>query len=365
MQKSIIVKKPYQVTLEFPEAERVVFLHGINGCGKSTVLHTIDEEWGDEDYVEATGFESDTDAEPYTVSPGLPVPADWLRESQISAMLDLFNQHVTTKVQFSLYFNCFGTERCSDYRLPLSQGEFRALQVYTAALNVPPGGILLLDDPELHLHVRWQKRIVDDLLAINSSMYVICATHSPYVIGERRDGMVAMSEPEPKLKEYHEGTPTMLKQLDSDAPKAAGVSESSSCDLGWISKEPRGTTCSVCGGPQYDSSSGVTCDQGHGGAPSMEETQSEDGTWPGRQPERHQRFSVSVYMDGDRIQGDILPVPDVAFFETLREKLVSEFVGLKMSASAAAGIKAYVESAIEDALAEGTIELRNGRWHEQ
>lgn len=45
--------------------------------------------------------------------------------------------------------------------------------------------LLLIDEPEISLHVGWQKHFVDDLLEVLklSPMTVIMATHSPTLIG--------------------------------------------------------------------------------------------------------------------------------------------------------------------------------------
>jgi predicted ATPase len=58
----------------------------------------------------------------------------------------------------------------------------------------------LIDEPELSLHLSWQKRFLDDLLEVVrvTGIDVLLATHSPFIVGDRDDLMVALSaEPAP------------------------------------------------------------------------------------------------------------------------------------------------------------------------
>ncbi|HDX8328609.1 TPA: AAA family ATPase [Raoultella terrigena] len=47
--------------------------------------------------------------------------------------------------------------------------------------------LYIADEPEVSLHVKWQDKIVDALLTINPNAQFLLATHSPDVIGRRRD----------------------------------------------------------------------------------------------------------------------------------------------------------------------------------
>ncbi len=44
-------------------------------------------------------------------------------------------------------------------------------------------GVLLLDEAENHLHPRWQKRFLGDVLRIFPNLQIIATTHSPFVVG--------------------------------------------------------------------------------------------------------------------------------------------------------------------------------------
>ena len=79
----------------------------------------------------------------------------------------------------------------------LSSGEQHELVLnYDLLFKVPPNTIVLIDEPELSLHVAWQKRFLPDLLEIIrlSDFDALIATHSPYVIGDRDDMMVGLGD---------------------------------------------------------------------------------------------------------------------------------------------------------------------------
>ena len=79
----------------------------------------------------------------------------------------------------------------------LSSGEQHELVLhYDLLFKVPSNTIVLIDEPELSLHVAWQKNFLPELLEIVrlSDFDALVATHSPYVIGERNDLMVGLGE---------------------------------------------------------------------------------------------------------------------------------------------------------------------------
>lgn len=67
--------------------------------------------------------------------------------------------------------------------------------LYDLLFLVRPGTLVLIDEPELSLHVLWQKRFLPDLLAITSiaNLDAIVATHSPFIVGDRQDLEVPLS----------------------------------------------------------------------------------------------------------------------------------------------------------------------------
>ncbi|EYF00047.1 Hypothetical protein CAP_1595 [Chondromyces apiculatus DSM 436] len=47
-------------------------------------------------------------------------------------------------------------------------------------------GVVLIDELDVHLHPRWQRRVATDLKSTFPAIQFICTTHSPQVIGEVR-----------------------------------------------------------------------------------------------------------------------------------------------------------------------------------
>ena len=78
----------------------------------------------------------------------------------------------------------------------LSSGEQHELILhYDLLFKVPGNTVVLLDEPELSLHIEWQSKFLDDLMAIVklSRFDALVATHSPYIVGERDELMVELS----------------------------------------------------------------------------------------------------------------------------------------------------------------------------
>lgn len=75
----------------------------------------------------------------------------------------------------------------------LSSGEYHLLSLMVAALETQRRGtVLAIDEPELSMHISWQRRLIDSLLecASNASPQLLLATHSPDIVGEYRDYLV-------------------------------------------------------------------------------------------------------------------------------------------------------------------------------
>jgi ABC-type transport system involved in cytochrome c biogenesis ATPase subunit len=80
----------------------------------------------------------------------------------------------------------------------LSSGEQHELVLLHELLfDVQPGSLILIDEPELSLHVTWQKDLLPELLEIArlSDLDFVLATHSPYIVGEHEELMVRLGEP--------------------------------------------------------------------------------------------------------------------------------------------------------------------------
>ncbi len=79
-----------------------------------------------------------------------------------------------------IYFNQYG-ERITPY--VLSSGEKQILVILLTALvqeNRP--GVMLMDEPEISLHIEWQQRLITLVRTLNPNMQIILCTHSPAII---------------------------------------------------------------------------------------------------------------------------------------------------------------------------------------
>ena len=86
----------------------------------------------------------------------------------------------------------------------LSSGEQHELVVlYELLFRAPKNGLVLVDEPEISLHVGWQSRFLSDLMGILelTGSYGIVATHSPVIIGTRWDLTQQLNGPDQALKE--------------------------------------------------------------------------------------------------------------------------------------------------------------------
>ena len=65
----------------------------------------------------------------------------------------------------------------------LSSGEKQMLAILLTVLvedNQPY--VLFMDEPEVSLHIEWQKRLIDLIVELNPHVQIILTTHSPAVI---------------------------------------------------------------------------------------------------------------------------------------------------------------------------------------
>lgn len=86
---------------------------------------------------------------------------------------------------------CFKTSNSKELELnQLSSGEqHEVVLLYELIFNTRPNIMVLIDEPEISLHVTWQKEFLNDLLRIINIQHfqVLIATHSPSIINDRWD----------------------------------------------------------------------------------------------------------------------------------------------------------------------------------
>lgn len=65
----------------------------------------------------------------------------------------------------------------------LSSGEKQILAILlTVLVEDNQNYVLFMDEPEVSLHVDWQKRLIDLIMDLNPNVQLILTTHSPAVI---------------------------------------------------------------------------------------------------------------------------------------------------------------------------------------
>ena len=78
----------------------------------------------------------------------------------------------------------------------LSSGEQHEIVLtYELLFKASPGSLILIDEPELSLHVTWQRKFLEDIAKISelADLDFLVATHSPSIIHNRRDLMVRLA----------------------------------------------------------------------------------------------------------------------------------------------------------------------------
>lgn len=81
----------------------------------------------------------------------------------------------------------------------LSSGEQHELVLtYELLFKAPAGSLIFIDEPELSLHVSWQRKFLEDIAKISelADLDFLVATHSPSIVHDRRDLMVQLASEE-------------------------------------------------------------------------------------------------------------------------------------------------------------------------
>jgi predicted ATP-dependent endonuclease of OLD family len=71
----------------------------------------------------------------------------------------------------------------------LSAGEKQILQIFIETLLTNDDSILI-DEPELSMHIDWQKELLSDMRLLNPNAQIIVATHSPEIMADMEDSRI-------------------------------------------------------------------------------------------------------------------------------------------------------------------------------
>jgi predicted ATPase len=76
----------------------------------------------------------------------------------------------------------------------LSSGEQQILILFAyITFNTSKGGIFIIDEPELSLHIKWQELFLDKFeRLIPSGVQVVIATHSPIIVGKQKNKAIVL-----------------------------------------------------------------------------------------------------------------------------------------------------------------------------
>lgn len=80
-------------------------------------------------------------------------------------------------------------------------------------------GVVLIDELDLHLHPKWQRRIIEDLRTVFPNIQFICTTHSPFLIQSLRSSdELIMLDGEPLAEYANKGIEEIIKNMGVSRP---------------------------------------------------------------------------------------------------------------------------------------------------
>lgn len=156
-------------------------------------LEIIDTERYNSEYSTALKIYFDDLSEKYAVFEPLVIKLDLFTE--IINQRFLFKKIVISK---EAGFKILDTDTNKEIKLKyLSSGEQQEIVLfYDLIFKTKSDLLLLIDEPEISLHVLWQKMFLNDLLKVvkSETINAIVATHSPQIIGGHRDMQIELGE---------------------------------------------------------------------------------------------------------------------------------------------------------------------------
>jgi len=115
--------------------------------------------------------------------------------SQVNLFISILTKFITDK---SFAFNNGDLIVATEGPLPLaklSSGEKQLLILFIEALlQRQKPYIFLADEPELSLHIAWQRNIISAIRSLNPNAQIVVATHSPEIAGKFKHCLLDMEE---------------------------------------------------------------------------------------------------------------------------------------------------------------------------
>ncbi|MEH1777599.1 MAG: AAA family ATPase [Nostoc sp.] len=134
--------------------------------------------------------------------------------AEIASKIDLLRKIINNKFAYSYKEINFSKEKgfvvTTSYDAPLSNSktllptdlssgeQHELVLLYELLFKVQPNSLVLIDEPELSLHVGWQVQFLKDLQDITklTDLNILMATHSPDIIQDRWDLTVELKGPQ-------------------------------------------------------------------------------------------------------------------------------------------------------------------------
>lgn len=131
---------------------------------------------------------------------------------RVGMLTDIINdrfRYKTLKIDRERGFHLLSRAKSTLGLETLSSGEQHQLVLlYELLFLVPKNGLVLVDEPEISLHVAWQSRFLRDLIGILeiTGAHAIIATHAPAIIGNRSDLTVGLEGPSTDKEQHPNAT---------------------------------------------------------------------------------------------------------------------------------------------------------------
>lgn len=98
-------------------------------------------------------------------------------------------------------------------------------------------GVVLIDELDLHLHPRWQRRVISDLRRTFPNIQFICTTHSPQLIGQAKAEEIVLLDQQPAHPSQNRG----IDSLEEPTKETLHPSQSYGMDSNWILRHVMGS----------------------------------------------------------------------------------------------------------------------------
>lgn len=157
-------------------------------------LSIISEEKYNESYSTALKIYFDDFAAKYTVFQDLISKLD-LFTKIINSRLTFKHLQITRENGFVIVDNDNPQKKLNLSQL--SSGEKQEIVLfYELIFDTRKELLLLIDEPEISLHITWQKKFLDDLLEVSKliALHAIVATHSPQIVSSHLDIQIDLGE---------------------------------------------------------------------------------------------------------------------------------------------------------------------------